>query len=69
MTAPKNASARPPPQPPGASSWELVPQQREAIDATFFATVASIPEGDAKNRGAALGEDVAVKIALGAPVT
>jgi hypothetical protein len=65
MTAPKNASA----EAAAAAAarrvlLELVPQQREAIDATFFATVARIPEGDPKNRGAALGEDVAVKIAL-----
>jgi PAP2 superfamily protein len=43
---------------------ELVPQQREAIDATFRATMANISDGDAKSRGSALGEDVAVKIAL-----
>jgi hypothetical protein len=43
---------------------ELVPQERDAIDATFRATTASVPEDDAKRRGAALGEDVAVKIAL-----
>jgi hypothetical protein len=43
---------------------ELVPQRREEIDAVYRATVASIPDGDAKSRGAALGEEVAVKIAL-----
>ena len=43
---------------------ELVPQQREAIEAVFMKTVAGIPDGDGKTRGAALGEDVAVKIAL-----
>jgi hypothetical protein len=65
MTAPKGASA----EAAAAAAarrilLELVPQQREAIDAVFRATVASIPEGDAKSRGVALGEDVAVKIAL-----
>jgi len=65
MTAPKDASA----EAAAAAAarrilLELVPQQREEIDAVFRTTVASIPEGDAKSRGAALGEDVAVKIAL-----
>jgi hypothetical protein len=51
-TAPKEASAE-----AAASAaarrilLELVPQQREAIDAVFRATVASIPDGDAKSRG------------------
>jgi hypothetical protein len=43
---------------------ELVPQERAAIDAAFHATVAGLPDDDATRRGAALGEDVAVKIAL-----
>ena len=44
---------------------ELVPQERAAIDTVFNATVENLPGGDARMRGAALGEDVAVKIALG----
>jgi hypothetical protein len=65
MTAPQGASA----EAAAAAAarrilLELVPQQREEIDAVFRATVAGIPESDAKSRGAALGEDVAVKIAL-----
>jgi hypothetical protein len=64
MPAPKGASA----EAAAAAAarqilLELVPQEREAIDAVFRATVASVPEGDAKSRGAALGEEVAVKIA------
>ena len=43
---------------------ELVPQRREEINAVFGATVASIPDDEANSRGTALGEEVAVKIAL-----
>jgi PAP2 superfamily len=65
VPAPKDASA----ETAAASAarrilLELVPAERDAIDAVFRTTVADIPESDAKNRGAALGEDVAVKIVL-----
>jgi hypothetical protein len=41
---------------------ELLPQERDSIEAAFRASVANIPDGEAKSNGAALGEDVAVKM-------
>ena len=43
---------------------ELVPQERAAIEAMFQAAVGTVPDQEAARRGAALGEDVAVRIAL-----
>jgi hypothetical protein len=40
----------------------LVPQERDAIEAAYRASVTDIPDGDAKTRGAVLGDEVAGKI-------
>jgi hypothetical protein len=71
--APLKVDLRPPPgaSPEAAAAGaarrillELVPQERKAINAEFRATMEGVAESDATRRGAAFGEDVAVKIAL-----
>ena len=41
---------------------KLFPDQKSAIDATYTASLAKIPEGSGKTAGIAIGEEIAAKI-------